>query len=125
MVEKGCFRLIDKSDINSLHGSRQRILPSKLFLKAKLFPDGTFDKLKAGLVAGGHKQDHEDYDSSPTVPTAAMFTIAAISAKEGRHRITTDVPAAYINAKIDPNTPKVYMRLDAANTALLTEVKPE
>jgi hypothetical protein len=39
--------------------------------------------------------------------------------------MTTDVPAAYINAKMDPNMPKVYMRLDAANTALLVEVMPK
>jgi hypothetical protein len=54
-----------------------------------------------------------------------MFTVAAISAKEGRHRMTTDVPAAYINAKMDPSMPKVHMRMDGANTALLVEVKPE
>jgi len=35
----------------------------------QLFPDGTFDKLKSRLVAGGHKQDISLYDivSSPTV----------------------------------------------------------
>jgi hypothetical protein len=68
------------------------ILPSKLFLKDKHKPDGTFDKLKARLVAGGHRQHHAEYDtvSLPTVSTAAMFTVAAVSAKEGRHRMTTD-----------------------------------
>jgi hypothetical protein len=72
------------------------ILPSKLFLKDKHKPDGTFDKLKARLVAEGHRQDHEEHDtvSLRTVSTAAMFTVAAISAKEGRHRMTTDVPVA-------------------------------
>ena len=73
-------------------------------------------------MAGGHKQDTV---SSPTVSTAAMFTVAAISAKEGRHRMTTDVPAAYINARMDANMSKVHLRMDAANTALLVEVKPE
>ncbi len=63
LVEKGCFRPVDKSEINSLHESRQRILPSKLFLKDKHKPDGTVDKLKARLVAGGHKQDHEEYET--------------------------------------------------------------
>jgi hypothetical protein len=67
LVEKGCFRPIDKSEIYSLHKSCQMILPSKLFLKGKHKPDGTFDKLKARLVAGGHRQDHEEHDtvSSP------------------------------------------------------------
>jgi hypothetical protein len=127
LVEKGCFRPIDESEINLLHKLQQRILPSKLFQKDEHKPDGTFDKLKARLVAGGHRQDHAEYDTvrSPTVSTAAMFTVAAISAKEGRHRMTKDVPATYINAKMDPNMPKVHMRMDAANTTLLVEVKPE
>ncbi len=78
-------------------------------------------------MAGGHRQDHAEYDtvSSPTVCTAAMFTVAAISAKEGRHRKTTDVPASYINAKLEPSMPKVHIRMDVANTALLLEIKPE
>ena len=45
LVEKGCFRPIDRSEINSPHESRQRILPSKLFLKDKLLPDGTLKLL--------------------------------------------------------------------------------
>jgi hypothetical protein len=39
--------------------------------------------------------------------------------------LTTDVPTAYINAKINCNMPKVHMSMDTANTALLLEVKPE
>ncbi len=72
-------------------------------------------------TAAGLGLDHENYDTvnSPTVSTAA------ISAKEGRHRMTTDVPAAYINAKMDPSMPKVHMRMDAANMALLVEVTPK
>jgi hypothetical protein len=70
LVGKGCFCPIDKSEINLLHKLNQRILPSKLFLKDKHKPDGTFDKLKARLVAGGHRQDHAEYDtvSSPQCP---------------------------------------------------------
>ena len=41
----------------------KRIIPCSLFLKEKLFPDGTFDKLKARLVAGGHRQDITLYDN--------------------------------------------------------------
>jgi hypothetical protein len=54
-----------------------------------------------------------------------MFTVAAISAKEDRHLMTTDVPAAYINEKMNPSMAKVHMHIDAANTALLPEIKPE
>jgi hypothetical protein len=78
-------------------------------------------------MARGHQQDHAEHDtvSSLTVSTAAMFTVAAISAKESRYRMTTNVPAAYINAKMDPSMPKVHMRMDAASTVLLLEIEPE
>ncbi len=52
LVDKGCFRSIDKSEINLLHKLNRRILPSKLFLKDKYKPDGTFDKLTEGEVDG-------------------------------------------------------------------------
>ena len=48
----------------------KRIILCSLFLKAKLFPDGSFDKHKSRLVAGGLRQDVSVYDniSSPTAP---------------------------------------------------------
>jgi hypothetical protein len=44
-------------------------LPSKIFLKAKYDAQGRFVKLKARLVAGGHRQKDDSYGrtSSPTV----------------------------------------------------------
>ncbi len=60
--------------------------------------------------------------SSPTVSTAAIFTVTATSVKQDRCRMTTDSSAAYI---MNPSMPKVHMRMDAANTALLLEIKPE
>jgi hypothetical protein len=38
---------------------RSRVIRSKMFLKQKLHPDGTPDKYKARLVAGGDQQDKE------------------------------------------------------------------
>ena len=38
-----------------------RLLPSHFVLKIKRHADGTFDKYKARLVAGGHRQDPSMY----------------------------------------------------------------
>ena len=47
------------------------ILPSKMFVKPKFDPDGEFDKIKARLVGGGHRQKRYLYSetetSSPTI----------------------------------------------------------
>ena len=93
---------------------RAKILPCKLFLKDKKSPSGVIEKLKARLVAGGHRQDYADYEgvASPTVSTTSLFTVLAISAKQGRKRMTTDITGAYLNARRKSDMERVYMRLN-------------
>jgi hypothetical protein len=62
-MEKALQQMIDKKVWTSLIVSdltaeeRKSIIPSSIFLKEKFKPSGNFDKLKARLVAGGHRQD--------------------------------------------------------------------
>jgi len=110
MRDRGVFELVRSSDL-SLH-DRNGIIRSKLFLKEKFLPNGSLDKLKARLVAGGHMQNRSLYPdlSSPTAATTAIFIIAAIAAKEKRHVVTMDIGSAYLNADMEGRD--VYMRLD-------------
>eukprot|EP01036_Dinobryon_divergens_P034190 gene34190-44172_t len=89
----------------------KRIIPCSLFLKEKLLPDGSFDKLKARLVAGGHRQDTSLYDdvSSPTVNLTTLYTILAIAAHEGHNLTAIDIKGAYLNASL--KTVEVHMRI--------------
>ena len=63
---------------------RAAVIRSSMYLKRKTHPDGSFDKYKARLVAGGDMQNKDLYEdlSSPTVSTSAVFTIVAIAAHE-------------------------------------------
>ena len=126
LIEKGCLMPVDKLTVRKLKKDKQLILPSKLFLKDKYRPDGAFDKFKARLVAGGHRQNHDDYEStsSPTVATSSVLIVAAMSAKCGNARMTTDVPSAYPNAHMREDMPMVYMRLDPAVTRLIVSHHP-
>ena len=84
-------------------------------MKEKARADGSFDKLNARLVAGGHQQDRSIYTkeetASPTVGTASVFTCAAIAAHERRGVITMDLATAFLNADMLPEKP-VYMKLN-------------
>lgn len=76
-VEKKVFHPVLLRGLN--REQRQRILPSKMFLKEKVFPDGTFDKLKARLVAEGHRQDRTMYREEDTSsPTAAYCSVMSV-----------------------------------------------
>ena len=103
-------------NINSLNPEqRQSIIPCKMFLKEKTLADGSFDKLKSRIVAGGHMQDRDIYDngSSPTVSTTSVFIIAALAAKEGRSVATIDFPGAFLNSDMPlEGDHVVYMRLN-------------
>ena len=109
-------------------GELKSIISSSLFLKEKFSPDGTFEKLKARLVAGGHLQNRELYEqndiSSPTVGTSSVMTVVAIAAKERRHVVSADIGVAYLNANL-PKGKTILMRLSKENAAILVWLKPE
>jgi hypothetical protein len=102
-----------------------KVIPSSMFLKEKYLADGSFDKLKARLVAGGHMQDrslYADDASSPTVATSAVFMVAAIAAHESRAVATIDFPGAYLFADMPDDKPVVKMRLDNFLAAVLVKL---
>ena len=103
---------------------KKKIIPSKLFVKVKYRPNGDFDKIKARLVAGGHRQDkslYKDNSSSPTVATSSVFLLATIAHNENRAIATIDVPGAYLNAKVSDTT-RVLMRLNKSVSDLIVQL---
>jgi Reverse transcriptase (RNA-dependent DNA polymerase) len=102
-------------------------IPSKMFLTPKKLPSGALDKIKARLVAGGHRQDRSLYTdqetSSPTVSLTAVFAQAAIAAQRGDHVLTLDHKAAYLNATM--KGPAVKMILSKEVSSALCEIGDE
>jgi hypothetical protein len=119
LVDNGVFEptLPDDND-------EAETLPSSCFLKEKYKPDGTFDKTKARLVAGGNFQTKnliEEY-SSPTVNLHSVMIMASIAAKEGYTCGTGDVPGAYLKVK---NKSKIRMILNKEMARRICNLKPE
>ena len=108
-VQMEVWELCKKQHLSS--DAIKRIIPCSLFLKEKLLPDGSFDKLKARLVAGGHRQDTSLYDdvSSPTVNLTTLYTILAIAAHEGHNLTAIDIKGAYLNASL--KSVEVHMKI--------------
>ena len=79
------------------------VLPSKTFVKIKYDPTGAFEKVKARLVGGDHRQKRyylhkETKISSPTIFLVQLYIVALTAAHEGRKVITADVAGAYLRA---------------------------
>ena len=119
MLDKEVWTPVHNKDINK----NGKIIPSKLFLKEKYNPEGAFEKLKARLVAGGHKQNRDLYTeeeiSSPTMATQSVFMITAIAAEEEREVATGDIPGAYLHADMSGD---IYIVLPEDISAILIKM---
>jgi hypothetical protein len=104
--------------------TKKQLIRSMMFLKEKVKPDGSFDKLKARLVARGDMQPFLDDDdkSSPTVATTAALAVAAIAAREGRDVATLDVTGAFLQAPM--NSQDIYVVIEREIVDLLVQVAP-
>ena len=123
--EKGTFHPVDP---NSLSRSEiKKIIRSFMFLTEKYDSEGSFLKLKSRLVAMGSEQDrsHVDMDvSSPTVSSAAVYTVCAIAVVEKRNVLSLDIGGAFLNAYI-PSGEVILVRLDETNSELLCQLRPD
>jgi hypothetical protein len=103
------------------HVKGMKTIPSSVFLKEKYDPTGKFEKMKARMVAGGHRQDKDDYSyeetSSPTCSLSSIYTAITVAVNKGMKISTIDVPGAYLNAEMKKD---IYMWLntDVCNTLL-------
>lgn len=120
LLSQEVWEPVKKADLSP--AQIKKIIPSSMFLKAKHKPDGTFDKLKSRLVAGGHRQDTTMYDnvSSPCVNLTSVFTLLSIAAFERRHLAAVDIKGAYLNARLSSVT--VHMRIQPQLVSILKQL---
>jgi hypothetical protein len=122
-VKKGALVPILREDLTA--SERKGIIRSSMFLKAKFSAQGTFEKVKARLVADGSQQDRELYpdNNSPTVAVLHVFSMLLVAAKEGRHVMKLDIGGAYLNAEMVGES--VIMEINKEITGIIRDVLPE
>ena len=107
---------------------RSRIIPSFIFFKEKTRADGTFDKWKARLVAGGHMVDTSlmgDISADVVNPVTVLLMLSVAAAK-GLSLMTADVKGAFLIPELsDGPTELTYIRVDKNLSDIITEVKPQ
>ena len=120
LLSKKVFTGVLKDNLTETQ--RKKIIRMSCFIKEKKDSNGTFIKLKARLVAGGHQQDrtlyNQDETSSPTVATSSVFSIISTGISESRKFMSFDISQAYLNADMKD---EVLMTLDPAMTKILLE----
>jgi hypothetical protein len=98
-----------------------------MFLKWKYAPNGEFLKIKARLVAGGHRQHADTYTdtASPTINPITVMTILNIIAVEDMECKIFDIKGAFLAAPIEPTEPDIWILLSKEVTELWITLHPE
>ena len=98
-------------------------IQSKLFMKEKFNTNRELEKVKGRLVSRGDMvaEELKEYIDSPTVSPDAVLLMLSVFAMEGRQWASYDVPAAYTNAKRDPNSNPIYMVLNKEISTIIAD----
>jgi hypothetical protein len=104
-----------------------RRIPSHMFLKEKVKADGSFDKVKGRLVAGGNHVDSSTVGTTaaPTVNSITVMTAINLAAIEGAGMRTHDVKGAYLIPDIDPGEEATFIKVERTLATIMVEMHPE
>lgn len=130
MIEKEVFQVVDPKNIPN----DEKIIPSRIFVEPRYDANGDLLKIKARLVAGGHRQDDSFGDLfSPTAKFESIMLVLNIATFEDREIEILDIAGAYLNANIyghdthneDKVNDNILMWLDEESTKSYLIFKPE
>ena len=105
---------------------RRHILRSFMFIKLKTKPDGSFDKVKARLVADGKHQDKALYDliASAMVSLKGVFLLFNIASYYRAILASVDITGAFLNAGFTAQDPTVRVLIDRITAAQWAKIDP-
>ena len=121
-IKKELSGLIKMKTFSPISPSEARTSQTKqirtfMFLKEKYKADGSFDKLKARLVADGSKQDRDLYQefniSAPTAGITVIFMTLMLAKYLNFTVQTFDIPSAFMHASHEKSgLPQVIISFD-------------
>jgi hypothetical protein len=106
---------------------RRSAVPAHMFLKSKFLPNGSFDKLKARLVAGGNWQTEGTYGdtASPTVNPITVNTLINIMTVYDLECEAIDISGAFLSTPVLPSDKQQYVKLVPEVAQLWIRLYPE
>jgi len=104
---------------------RRRMIPAHMFLKFKYKADGSFDKVKARLVANGNMQDPDTIGETfaPTVNPITVKIVLQITATDAMFLSAYDIKGAFLLAEMEDGE-VLYIRVPANVCKFWVELYP-
>ncbi len=104
----------------------EKAIPVHMFFTFKTKADGSFDKIKARMVANGDQQDQSTIEEtfSPTVNAMCVFIIISIAARHGLRLSSHDVKGAFLLSKV-PKHRRIIIVIRGELADLFVSMYPE
>lgn len=104
----------------------EKPIPAHMFFNFKTKADGSFDKIKARIVANGNLQDEDDIGETfaPTVNTISVLTILSLVASSDLILSSHDIKAAFLLTPV-PSDVRLFISIKGDLTELWISVHPE
>ncbi len=104
----------------------EKAIPVHMFFTFKTKADGSFDKIKARMVANGDQQDQSTIEEtfSPTVNAMCVFIIISIAARHGLRLSSHDVKGAFLLSKV-PKHRRIIIVIRGELADLFVTMYPE
>lgn len=105
---------------------RKLIISGHMFLKDKFKADGSFDRLKARLVARGDQQDPDSVDETfaPTVNPISVMTQLNLAAHRNHYISSYDIKSAFLLAPLS-DSKHIYLKLPKDVTNIWTKLRTD
>jgi len=102
------------------------IIPSHMLVNDKYKPDGTYDKTKARLCAGGNWLDPATYGdtSSKTTNGITANILLKIAAAADEDICIYDIKSAFVHARMEPDAKKIFVKLAPSMSKIYCDLYP-
>ena len=121
-MELGVLSWVKFTDIPARE--RKNIIRLFMFIKYKYLSDGTFDKVKARLVADGSRQTPDTYGETATTtlhPATFMMLLTKAVNCNGKLKVY-DVPSAFLHTK---NTRVMFVQINRELAEVFVKRRPD
>ncbi len=104
----------------------EKPIPAHMFFTFKTKADGSFDKIKARIVANGNQQNEDDIGETfaPTVNTISVLTILSLVASSGLILSSHDIKAAFLLTPV-PSDVRLFVSIKGDLAELWIKFHPE
>lgn len=124
MMEMKVVKPIPKHLIPNEH--KKKVIPAHMFLKFKYKANGSFDKVKARLVANGNLQHPESIGDtfSPTVTPITVNAQLDIAARQDHYISSYDIKGAFLMTRINKGN-RIFIKVSKNVSTIWIQYYPE